>query len=154
MSFPVAALLGPRGVIALPGYFIADTPWAGTKSNNQWSTLTQGSTQLGGGRLATDVSASGDWFREDHYFATGTFKLALVYRKEPSQGIFTITGVSGTQSIDAYAALEVLNTYEEVTGIAVTAGLKTVDVLINTKNASSIAFSGGIQSMAWVRTGA
>lgn len=142
------------GVIALPGYFWARTPWAGTKSNTLWATRTQASTVLAGGRLDTDSTAQNNLFTQDDWFDTRTYKVALIYDKGSDQGIHNVTGISGTQTVDAYAAGASSNNYSEVTGIAVTAGIKTVQDQMATKNASASAYGGKLSTIAYVSTGA
>ena len=142
-----------HGVTALPGYFIADTPWAATKTNTNWATRTQASGELAGGRLDTDSTAQNNLLTEDLYLSTGTFKWAIIHRTGPDRGIYNATGVNWTQTVDGYAVGATDNVYAEVTGITVTAGLKTVQVQIATKNASSSAYGGSLQTQAWVRTG-
>ena len=92
-----------------------------------------------------------------HGFGTadaGTFKLAVIHSVGTDQGIHNFTGVSGTQTVDGYAGVGAANTYTEVTGIAVTAGLKTIQDSMATKNASSSAYGGKVNTWAYVRTGA
>lgn len=143
-----------RGIAATPGYFWARTPWAGTKSNTLWATRTQSSANLAGGRLDTDSTAQNNLFTQDDWFDTRTYKIALIHRSGTDRGIYNVTGISGTQTVDGYAAAAADNNYAEVTAIAATAGLKTVQVSMATKNASSSAFGGSLQSYAIVSTGA
>ena len=156
MPTPIVGWFHSRGVIAIatPGFFLADTPWAGTKTNTGYATRTQLSTVLGGGRLDTDNASQNNLFTEDRWFDAGTFKLALIHNKDTDHGIFNFTGVSGTQTVDAYAASGSANNYSEVTGIAVTAGLKTVQNQIATKNASSTGYRGHLNTWVYLRTGA
>lgn len=137
-----------------PGYTIQYLPWMGTKSNTNWATRTQASTSLGGGTLVTDSTAQNNLFTNDHWLDGGTYKVALIYGKDTDQGIFNITGVSGTQTVDGYNGSATANNYTEVTGITVAAGIKTMTVTMATKNASSSAYGGKLNSYAWVRTGA
>lgn len=137
-----------------PGYTWQTLGWTGTKSNTGWATRTQGSAELGGGRLDTDTTALNNLFTDDVWMDTGTYKVALVRTTNTDQGIYNITGINGTQTVDGYAALA-SNVYTEVTGIAVaTAGTKTVQVQMATKNASSSAYGGKLNALSWVRTGA
>lgn len=154
MPFPVGLRLKTSGVVALPGYFIADTPWAGVKTHTNWSTPSQDGGYLSGGRRAVDVAGANNAFASDHYLATGTFKVALIYSTATYNGIHNITGLSGTQTIDGYASTGTANNYSEVTGIAVTAGVKTVTDTLATKNASSTDYQGQVNTLAIVRTGA
>lgn len=150
----VGLFLGSRGIAATPGYFWARTPWAGTKSNTNWATRTQSSSALAGGRLDTDTTAQNNLHTQDDWFDAGTWKVALIHQVDTDLGIYNITGISGTQTVDGYAAAAAFNTYTEVTGITVTAGLKTVQVSMATKNASSSAYGGELNTIAYVRTGA
>lgn len=144
-----------RGITALPGYFIAaNAPWGGTKSNTLFATSSQSSARLGGGSLDTDTTAQNNLFTEDRWADDGTYKLALIYAKGTDQGIHNFTGASGTQTVDAYAAAASENNYSEVTAIAVTKGLKTIQDQMATKNASSTAFGGKVNTWAYVRTAA
>lgn len=138
-----------------PGYTFHHLPWMGNKSNTAWATRTQASTELGGGRLDTDSTAQNNLITDDVWIDTGTYKVAFVHGKQSDQGIYNITGVNGTQTIDGYAAGASSNNYTEVTGITVAAaGTKTIQVQMATKNGSSSAYGGRLNSMAWVRTGA
>lgn len=154
MPFNSLMLIGAGGVAATPGYFIARTPFAGTKTNTNWATRTQSSSALAGGRLDTDSTAQNNLHTQDDWFDTGTYKVALIHQKDTDQGIYNITGVSGTQTVDGYAGSASFNNYTEVTGVSVTAGLKTAQVSMATKNASSSAYGGELNTVAWVRTGA
>lgn len=141
------------GTVALPGYSIFALPWQGTKSNTNWATRTQASGELGGGRLDTDSTAQNNLITNDHWLDAGTYKWAQVNDLNTDQGIYNITGISGTQTVDGYGVLAA-NSYTEVTGITVTAGLKTVTVTMATKNALSTAYGARLQSYAILRTGA
>lgn len=143
-----------RGIAATPGHFWSSAPWSGTKTNTGWATRTQASTHLGGGLLDTDNTNQNNLFTADHWLDDGTYKFALVLTKDSNHGIHNITGINGTQTIDAYDAATQTNQYAEVTGITVTAGLKTVQDSMATKNASSSAYAGRINTYAIVRTGA
>lgn len=142
------------GIAATPGYFWARTPFAGTKSNTNWATRTQSSSALAGGRLDTDSTAQNNLFTQDDWLDDGTYKIALIHQVDTDQGIYNITGINGTQTVDGYAAGAAFNTYTEVSGITVTAGLKTVQVSMATKNASASAYGGELNTYAIVRTGA
>lgn len=147
-------MFSTRGIRATPGYSLFLLPWAGTKANTLFATRTQSSAEFGGGRLDTDSTAVSDLFSQDEWLDTGTYKAALIHRTGPDRGIYNVTGISGTQTVDGYAGVAADNAYTEVTGIAVTAGLKTVQVSMATKNASSSAYGGSLQSLAFLRTGA
>lgn len=153
MPLPMVAGFHKRGVTALPGYFISDTPWAGTKSNTNWSTRTQDSSLISGGRLDSS-GAQNDLFTEDHWVSTGTCKVALIHSTASTFGIHNITGLSGTQTVDGYSGGGAGNVYTEVTGVAVTAGLKTVQDSMATKNDLATNYFGKINTLAIVRTGA
>jgi len=139
---------------ATPGFSVFITPWMGTKSNTLFATRTQSSAELGGGRLDTATTAQNNLFTQDQWLDTGTYKVALLCATGTDRGIFNITGINGTQTVDSYAGAAADNAYTEVTGIVVTSGLKTVQVSMATKNASSSAYGGSLQSLALIRTGA
>lgn len=143
-----------RGIAATPGYFISSVPWAGTKTNTAFATRSQSSARLGGGSLDTNDTLVNNLFTEDRWADDGTYKLAVICAVGTDQGIHNFTGVSGTQTVDAYAAAAAENAYNEVTAIAVTKGLKTIQDQMATKNASSTAFGGKVNTWAYVRTGA
>ena len=145
--------LGSRGTTATPGYSVFIVPWAGVKAHSGFGTRTQDSSLLSGGRLDNTVGQN-DYWEVDVWLDAGTYKLALIYTTLTNAGIHNITGINGsTQTIDAYAATA-NNVYGEVTGIAVTAGLKTIRDTMATKNASSTGYFGYVQSLALIRTGA
>lgn len=154
MAHAVAFLTrGGHGVTATSGYSVFITPWMGTKSNTLWSSRNQNGTYLSGGFLDTNLAVN-DLFTNDHYLDSGTFKVSLIYHTESDAGIYNITGINGTQTVDAYSAVIVANVYSEVTGIVVTVGLKTVQMSMATKNASSSSYRGLLVSYALIRTGA
>lgn len=153
MPTPVVHLFRSRGVVATPGYSVFALPWAATKTNTNWATRTQSSGELGGGYLQTDSTAQNNLFTNDHWLDAGTHKWAQINDQNTDQGIYNITGINGTQTVDGYGALA-SNVYTEVTSITVTAGVKTVTVTMATKNASSSAYGGRLQSYAAIRTGA
>lgn len=138
-----------------PGYTHELIAWMGTKSNTNWATRTQASTELSGGRLDTDTTAQNNLFTYDIWREARTYKVAVVHRNGTDQGIFNITGFSGTQTVDAYAAAAASNAYSEVTAISGgSAAVATVQVQMATKNASSTAYGGQVNSIKWISTGA
>lgn len=137
-----------------PGYTHELLGWMGTKTNTNFATRTQSSTELGGGRLVTDTTAQNNLFTYDMWKDTGSFTLALVHGKDTDQGIYNITGFNGTQTIDGYAAAASSNNYSTTTATGDTAAVVTVQVSMATKNASATAFGGKLNSIKWLRTGA
>lgn len=137
-----------------PGYTVEIIPWAGSKANTTFATRVQASGDLGGGRLETDTTAQNNSFTDDIYLDNGTYKVAVLTLTNNNAGIYNITGINGTQTVDCYAASGVFNVYIEVTGVVVTVGVKSMQVQMATKNASSSAYKGDINSLSWVRTGA
>lgn len=153
MPTPVVGTLGRRGTAATPGYSIFHLPWAGVKAHSGFGTRTQDASFLSGGRLDNGGAAT-DYWEVDVWLDAGTYKLTLIYTTLTNAGIHNFTGINGsTQLIDAYAATA-NNVYSEITGITVTAGLKTIRDTMATKNASSTGHFGYVQSMALIRTGA
>ncbi len=146
----------PRGTVALTGYFVASTPWSGNKTASASWARSQGSTYLSGGVLDSGGGAAqNDEFTEDHQFQAGTYKVAVIHSKVSSWGIDSVQFAGVTvASIDGYAAGATNNNYTEVTGIAVTAGLKVVKHLMATKNASSSGYRFDPNSWAAIRTAA
>ena len=141
------------GVVALPGYFIVDTPWAGVKSEVGTWTRSQASTRLAGGTLNSG-GVQNDEHVKDYYFSAGTFKVALIHYAFTDTGIHSFQHDGGTvATIDGYNATPTENTYAEVTGIAVIAGLKVHKILMATKHASSGGYAARVDTYAWVRTG-
>lgn len=136
-----------------PGYTVELVPWMGTKANTNWATRTQVSSVLGGGRLDTDTTAQNNLFTNDIWADAGTYQVVVIHDTDTDQGIHNITGVSGTQTVDAYAAAA-SNVVSTTTGIAVTAGVKTMQDSMATKNASASAYGGKLNSIKWIRTGA
>lgn len=155
------ALIATSGVYSTPngtdtpGYTWEYLPFMGTKSNTAWATRTQSSAELAGGRLDTDSTVQNNLLTTDMWGDTGTYKEAFVHRTGPDRGIYNVTGFSGTQTVDGYAAGATDNVYSEVTGITQsTAGVKTIQIQMATKNASSSAYGGSLQSVKFIRTGA
>ena len=137
-----------------PGYTFQHLPWMGTKSSTNYATRTQSSSELGGGYPQTDTTAQNNLFTIDVWLDVGTYKWAQINDHNTDQGIYNITGVNGTQTVDGYGVLS-SNVYTEVTGVTIAAaGTKTVQVSMATKNAASSAYGGRLQSLAWIRTGA
>lgn len=154
MPSAIAGWLRNRGVVATPGYTVAIVPWAGSKTNTNFNTRAQDSTSLGGGILRNGglQNAEVTW---DVWLDAGTYKFALVYRKDTDAGIYTVTLNAVSQgTIDAYNAAGSFNNYSELTGLTVAAGLKELKLAILTKNASSTNYWAQVQSIALIRTGA
>lgn len=154
MPTPVVAFFHSRGVVALPGYSVFILPFAGSFSNTNWSTRTQDSAKLGGGYLQSGGNQN-DEIVWNVWLDAGTYKIALIYVKNTNAGIFSVqldTVEKGT--VDSYAASASSNNYDETVTATVTAGLKAVKLKMATKNASSSAYYGFIQSIALIRTGA
>jgi len=151
-----AFLFKTSGVAATPGYFIADTPWAGTKSGAPGDTRYQNSVRLSGGSLQNDPGSLNDVRTlGDRWLDDGTYKVASIHVTASDEAIVTwkIGGSSvGTQ--DWYSAAVANNVYAEITPIAVTKGLKTWTQEALSKNASSTAYKMPSQTAAIVRTGA
>lgn len=156
MPHGIATLLGSRGTRATPGYSVFIVPWAGVKSSVNIDTRSQASTRLGGGYWMQGATiAQNDEWTVDVWLDAGTYKVAIIHATAANNGIYTIqfNGVSqGT--IDGYAAAGAENVYSEITGMAVTAGLKTLKVIMATKNASSTNYGHRVSSLALIRTGA
>lgn len=143
------------GTAATPGYFIADVPWTGFKTQTGSRAADQSSAKLGGGQGYSDSGLVNNETTRDHYFDAGTFKCARILPYDTNLGINStqIDGVT-VASQDQYASPATNNNYVETTGIAVTAGLKVVKHISLSKNASSSAYYLPMQSCAFVRTGA
>lgn len=156
MGSLIRAFFKNSGVVALPGYSIFDTPWAGFKVSSQARNVTQGSAYLSGG-IGGNTSGQGNYITTDQYLATGTFKIAMIFDRDTGDGIvtFTFTGAGGASvgTIDEYGVFT-SNVYAEITGIAVTAGVKQFTTQTNTKNASSSNYNQIQNTIAIVRTGA
>lgn len=153
MPFP-STLLHTNGVVATPGYSLFLLPWAGMKTATALVGRAQSSSGLGGG-YGNSAGTQNSELAADVWLDTGTYKFALVYVKDSNAGIIDVqldTVSKGT--IDGYAAATAYNTYSELTGIAVTSGLKVFRTICSTKNASSTGYSQYLQSEAWIRTGA
>lgn len=144
-----------RGTAALPGYFISDTPWAGVKTVTASESRAQQSTSLSGGLFRPGTGAQNDEYTRDLQFQDGTYKIAQIGEKNTNRGIASVQ-LDGVEkaSIDWYNAASADAQYQEVTGIALTAGLKVAKTAGTTKNASSSGYVLFISTEAWVRTGA
>jgi hypothetical protein len=127
-----------------------------SKANVSWNTRTQISNYLGGGILASTGGASGNEVSWDVWLDAGTYKYAQIHITSSIRGIYScqLDGVEkGT--IDGYSTPgSATNVYTEITGIAVTAGVKVFRLLMATRNAAAIDWIGSIHSGAWIRTGA
>lgn len=155
MPTPVIHGFRSRGIAALPGYFLTDTTFAGFKTITGSRHNDQDSTALAGGWGYDSTAAQNNEWTHDRWFDSGTYKVAGIYRKASITGIDSIQfGGVEQAAIDTYAAATSSNNYAEVTGIAVTAGLKVVGHKGATKNASSTGYAIVAQTAAWVRTGA
>lgn len=153
MPTAVVGTLGRRGTAATPGYSVFIVPWAGSKANTTFDTRAQASSNLGGGRLESSGAQNSEvsW---DIWLDAGTYKFALLHTQADNAGIYSVqldTVEKGT--IDGYNAVATV-VYSEVTGIAVTAGLKTFKLKMATKHASSTSYQARVHSCAWIRTGA
>lgn len=144
-----------QGIIATPGYSVFIVPWMGSKANTNFDLRGQYSTSLGGGRLQTNPQAQNNLVNWDIWLDAGTYKFALIHSVGTDRGIFHVRlGGTDKGTIDSYSAVGNDNTYSEITGIAVTAGLYNFELKMATKNASSSNYVGQIVSAAWIRTGA
>lgn len=154
MPTPVVHVFRSRGIAATPGYSVFITPWTASKANTNWATRTQNSALLSGGWLQSS-GAQNDEVSWDIWLDAGTYKFAMVHSDDSNRGIYSVQ-LDGVEkgTIDAYAAGNTHNVYDEITGIAVTAGLKVFKLKMATKNASSSAYFGVPISCAWIRTGA
>lgn len=149
-----AVLTGPRGTAATPSYSVFILPWTASKANTNWSTRNQTSSALGGGYLSS-AGNQNDEVSWDIWLDAGTYKFALIHVTNTNHGIYSVQLDAVEQgTIDGYSAGLTWNAYNEVTGIAVTAGLKTFKLKMATKNASSAGYGGHLMSCAWIRTGA
>lgn len=155
MPTAIAAWFTSRGTAATPGYSVFILPWTASKANNNMGTRTQDSACLGGGHLGFAQAAVGGYVEWDIWLDAGTYKFAMLFVKTTDGGIAHVK-LDGTDkgTIDTYAAAEAKNSYAEVTGIAVTAGLKAFRLSMDSKNASGTAHHFRLQSAAWIRTGA
>src|SRR3990167_6364665 len=136
-------------------YTQAAMPFVASIANTNWATRTTATDQLAMGRLITDSTAQNNAVSWPLYLDSVTWKCALIYGKDTDQGVFSIQLDDVEQgTVDAYAAAPASNNYSEVTGLAVsTAGVKTFELQMATKNASSSAYGARLNSWAWVRTG-
>lgn len=85
----------------------------------------------------------------------GTWTFDLMYRKDATYGIYTISvdGVS-VGTIDGYAGVAAVSNLTSVTGIVVAPGMRAVRLTMATKNASSSNYTALFNSLSLVRTGA
>lgn len=129
-------------------------PFVASKANTNWATRTNAATELAMGRLVTDSTAQNNAVSWDAYWTSVTYKYAQVYGKGTDQGIYTVQldGVSqGT--IDAYNGSATSNNYSEITGLSITtAGAKTFQLIMATKNVSSSAYGAALNSWLWCET--
>lgn len=155
-SLARAFLFKSSGVAALPGYSIFNVLWAGSKTSTQPITYQQTSAGLGGGEPYPNPANLNDVIDVDVWLDTGTYKICYLYYKNVDQGIVSVQldGVTQGAAIDAYAASLSRNNYTEITGLAVTAGVKTWRLKGTSKNASSSGYYIIHHSKALIRTGA
>lgn len=87
------------------------------------------------------------------WFAAGTWRLDLFFSSLTSGGILTfkIDGVS-VGTVDTYSASATANNVGSVTGIVVTGGSHSVQMIIATKNGSSSGFGARLGTLSFIRT--
>lgn len=138
--------------VALP-WNITIVPVGSVSEQTNWSTLTQSSTGLMGGNLASTgaINAKVGW---DVVLAVGTWTIKIIYGTGPQRGIYTVTldGAS-VGTVDGYAVSTAENVAHSFTGIDVTAqGKKRLLFQMATKNASSSSYFGNLQLVTLTRT--
>jgi Concanavalin A-like lectin/glucanases superfamily len=132
----------------VPLFFYA-TPY----SIGQGTWVTETTSNIGTAYMENTSSATGDnatWLVE---LGAGTYTIDFFYQKYTSNGILTITldGNSVT-TIDTYAA-SIAQGHTQVTGVTVTGSkAHSLEVLINTKNASSSSYECEIVCAIFTRT--
>lgn len=152
----VVHIFRSRGIAATPGFSIFLTPWAGMKATaGDTFQRTQQSGSLGGGVYYPGSNAQSSTSDSDFWLDTGTYKFSVIQEANSNKAIVSVQLDAVTKSThDGYAAAQTMNAYSEVTGIAVTAGLKVVRFTNPTKNASSSGYGMFLQTAAFIRTGA
>lgn len=84
----------------------------------------------------------------------GTYSITLQHSKGNNRGIYTVKiDGSSVGTIDGYNAASTHNV-SVLTGIAITAGVHTIEFVMATKNGSSGAYYGLIEGVSLTRTGA
>lgn len=85
----------------------------------------------------------------------GTYTFTLAHHRGDNRGIYTVAIDGGSVgTVDGYNAGLDTGELTEITGIAITAGRKTLSLTMATKNASSSSFFGLIEGWSLIRTGA
>ena len=142
------------GIAATPGYSIFLTPWAGVKAVGNFDSRAQDVAALGGGYWYNSAGALNDQYNPgDIWLDAGTFKYAQFHLQDTNRGIYSVQLDTVEQGqIDGYGTSS-LYTYSEITGIAVTTGLKVFLLKMAAKHASSTGYYGTHMTCAWIRTG-
>lgn len=105
-----------------------------------------------GSWLANSSNANGDNVSYKAYMAAGTYTLKVVAVTSPEQGIvdYKIDGVE-VASFDWYSAGTIRNVIKTQGFVIAEAGVKTIQVIINGKNGSSIGYYHGPYEFVFYR---
>lgn len=130
-------------------------PWVGSKSNVGTITRSNLSTVLGMGYAYLGAGEQNNEITWDTYLDSVTWKICQLHFSDTVRGIYTYYfDATSVGTIDGYNATDIVNRYSEITGVAVaTAGVKTVKVKMESKNASSTNYYYTAMSHALIRTG-
>jgi hypothetical protein len=120
-----------------------------------WDNSIQTST-INGYYIRNETShADGDEINYKVYLAAGTYVLLVLYRKSNDAGILDVKldTVDILSALDTYDAGTTFNNISETTGITVsTAGIKTLQLVVDGKNGSSSNYKLHIQEVVLYRT--
>ena len=121
-----------------------------TSSNGTWAPFAGGNTAY----MANSTLADGDWIEWARCgTGTGTYTVAVVALAGANQGKFqmSLNGSNIGSLQDGYNASNTVTTFS-VTGQSLTAGLQTIRLTLNGKNASSSSYGLRIMGAYLVRT--
>lgn len=129
-----------------------------TTTNGTW-VLVQNSTAFGAAWTTNTSQSNGDyaeWPDADLYLPAGTYSFWLYASALSNAPIIDVAigGVNVATSVDLYSAGTAQTRFELATGVAITAGYKTLRFTANGKNASSSSYLMRLHGFGFRRTGA
>ncbi len=117
-----------------------------------WAFAASGSTWYGG-HWANSSAADNDQIDYKVWLDVGTYSFAALHFKAASYGILDLIIGSSQGTIDMYNGSTTFQNVSTISSITVTtAGLKTVSLKANGKNASSSGYKINVQAMTFYRT--
>jgi hypothetical protein len=137
------------------------SPFTKAWSNTNWSTFAQASNRYNGGSRTSSAAQNDEVvFRLPSALRAGTWTFVLLHASTTNRGIYTIAvspdAVTWTDltTIDGYAVSLTAAVRTERTALTVPAGMQYLRLRMATKNGSSSAYTGEVQGLYGLRTGA